>query len=107
MRFFLFSGLCVIKKSDLFIVVKNKIQSPKKVILSEFLQNSKFASNNGNIWNVYQNITVFFQTPKISKNQVQNIVVIRKILVLQIQLPKLSIVGHDGEFGGKYEIEII
>ena len=61
---FLFSGLCVIKKSDLFIVVKNKIQSPKKVILSEFLQNSKFASNNGNIWNVYQNITVFFSDPK-------------------------------------------
>ena len=54
--FFLFSGLCVIKKSHLFIVVKNKIQSPKKVISSE---NSKFASDNGNIMKLYQNILFF------------------------------------------------
>ena len=66
--FFLFSGLCVIKKSDLFIVVKNKIQSPKKVILSEFLQNSKFAWNNGNIMKVYQNITVFSDPKNFKKS---------------------------------------
>ena len=78
-------------------MVKNKIQSPKKVISSE---NSKFASDNGNIMKLYQNIH-FSQSSKILKVASSRNSSCAKIFgIFKVQSPKLSIFGHDGEFGG-------